>query len=75
MPGERLRAALRARRGVIVAGPNPNDLLWSDDGPLYLRELIALAQSRDGRLAVVCSRQGVIQDPAPGQPMLPLASS
>ncbi len=70
--GDEIIEAARARRALILSGPNPNDLFYGPDGFVYLRELVALRHAVEGRVPVVCSGHGVVQDPVPGQVMASL---
>jgi ATPase family associated with various cellular activities (AAA) len=65
--GDQIIEAARARRSLILAGPNTNDLFLGPSGFVYVRELVALRHAAEGRAPVVCSGHGVVQDPVPGQ--------
>jgi len=66
-------AASHARRALILTGSNTNDLFETPQGSfVYLRELVALAHAAAGRVAVVYSSLGMVQDPVPGQVEVPI---
>jgi hypothetical protein len=68
-----IQAAAHARRALVLTGPNTSDLFQRPGGAfVYLPELVALAHAERGRIAVVRSSLGIVQDPVPGQAAVPL---